>query len=109
MYGARATIVEAMFFYLRGEDNIALLQKHRCSFWDNQADVNGQIGLNYGLLSNFPQAKGRPPINQLETRVISKLVKEECSRNMTCILLKPARRANDARGLHQERSVYHQQ
>jgi len=93
MYGGRGTIVESMF-YLRGEDNIAFLQQHGCKFWDKQADENLFIGYNYGLLTNFPQGDGKPPINQLESKVITKLVNGECSRNMVCLLMKPGEKTS---------------
>lgn len=93
MYGARGTIVESMF-YLRGEDHIAFLQRHGCRFWDRQANADLFIGYNYGLLTNFPQEIDKPPINQLESKVISKLVNGECSRNMVCSLMKPGEKTN---------------
>lgn len=93
LYVGWNTIVEAIF-YLRGENNISFLQKFGCKFWDKQADANGFIGYNYGLLTCFPQSDGTRPVNQLETKVISKLVKGECSRNMVCSLLKPGELTN---------------
>lgn len=88
LYGARPAIVESMF-YLRGEENITFLRANGQKFWDKQADDKGFIGLNYGLLTCFPQPNNEPPINQLESKVIQKLVKHECSRNMVCSLMKP--------------------
>ena len=66
------------------------LKKNGCKFWDAQADKGtGFIGYNYGLLANFPQGGSKSSIDQLEPRVISKLVSGEYSRNMTCLLMKP--------------------
>lgn len=88
MYEGRAAIIEALW-YLRGEDNIKFLQKHRCPFWDAQALDDGFVGLNYGLLTNYPRKEGGT-INQLEEEVIKKLCKGESrSRNMVCNLFKP--------------------
>ena len=93
LFGGRGAILEAIF-YLRGEDNIEFLQKHGCKFWDKQANANGFIGYNYGLLVTFPQEKGENAINQLETKVITRLANHECSRNMVCSLLKPGEPTN---------------
>ena len=91
LYGGGSALVEALW-YLRGEDNITFLQNNRCPFWDKQAVPKGGVnwvGLNYGLLTNFPQADGKS-INQLEKNVIQVLCKpKSCSRNMVCTLIKP--------------------
>ena len=88
----RHAISEALW-YLRGESDISFLKRHKNPFWDQQAtkDADGKpvVGLNYGLLTNFPQGDGAPPQNQLETRVLERLCKGESSRNMTCTLTKP--------------------
>lgn len=82
-------LTEAIW-YLRGEDSIKFLQENGCGFWDDQADEDGKIGLNYGLLTRFPsQREDGGWINQLE-RVIKKLaVRSSCSRNWTVTLHKP--------------------
>ena len=78
-------------WYLRGEDNIKFLRRHKNPFWDAVAgdDAGLFVGLNYGLLVRFPREDGMEPINQLEEKVIARLVEGQCSRNMTCILHKP--------------------
>jgi thymidylate synthase len=90
LYGGRAAVHEAIW-YLRGEDNVKFLQKHGCRFWDKQCDENGWLGLNYGLLTSFPQAGKICPVNQLETEVLSRLCSSsgKQSRNMICTLVKP--------------------
>ncbi|CAB9525129.1 Thymidylate synthase [Seminavis robusta] len=93
LYGGRPALVEALW-YLRGEDHIAYLQDNNCPFWDRQAtkkdDVDNWLGLNYGLLTNFPQPNGQGTYNQLEEEAIKPLCKHgSSSRNMTCSLFKP--------------------
>lgn len=91
LHGGGSALVEALW-YLRGEDDIAFLQKNRCRFWDKQAILKegaNWVGLSYGLLTNFPQPGGES-INQLEKKVIQVLCKpNSCSRNMVCTLMKP--------------------
>jgi thymidylate synthase len=80
--------IEALW-YLRGDDGIIFLQNNRCSFWDAQANGDGFLGLNYGLLVNFPKRDGSR-YNQLETDVIDKLVAGKSSRNMCCSMANPS-------------------
>uniref|UniRef100_A0A0G4HPC3 Thymidylate synthase/dCMP hydroxymethylase domain-containing protein n=1 Tax=Chromera velia CCMP2878 TaxID=1169474 RepID=A0A0G4HPC3_9ALVE len=87
-----AAVVEALW-YLRGEKNIAFLQRHKNRFWDAQA-VDGIVGFNYGLLVNWPEkdAEGRiihTKFNQLEKNVIQPLCDGKSSRQMVCVLQKP--------------------
>lgn len=84
-------VASEALWYLRGEDHIRFLRRHGNPFWDAVAssDEGMFVGLNYGLLVNFPREDGRGPINQLEENVISRLVRGQCSRNMTCVLHKP--------------------
>jgi thymidylate synthase len=87
LYGGRGAIIEAIW-YLRGEDNVKFLQENKNHFWDKDCDENGWLGLNYGLLTNFPQKYGKR-VNQLEEIVLSRLCRKEKSRNMVCMLVKP--------------------
>lgn len=87
--------VTELLWYLRGEDHIKFLLRHGNPFWTDIVK-NGRrpeedwLGLNYGLLVNWPSASdGSAPTNQLEEKVIGKLVKGECSRQMSCTLTKP--------------------
>jgi thymidylate synthase len=84
-------VASEALWYLRGEDNIKFLLRHNNPFWVKVAgdDPGLFVGLNYGLLTCFPQEDGMEPINQLEEKVIARLVEGQCSRNMTCILHKP--------------------
>ena len=92
---AKHSVTEALW-YLRGEEHIKFLKRHGNPFWDT-AVKNGRcpeehwLGLNYGLLVNWPSSSdsSAPPTNQLEEKVIGKLVKGECSRQMSCTLTKP--------------------
>jgi thymidylate synthase len=79
-------------WYLRGEEHIQYLQDNKCPFWNKQVKegTTDWIGLNYGLLTNYPQNSGRSSRNQLEEEVLKKLAdKSKCSRNMVCTLVKP--------------------
>jgi len=87
----QAAILEAVW-YLRGENHIYFLQKHNQKFWDKQARHDGWLGLNYGLLTKYPQdanTQQLSSINQLEERVLKPLCDGETSRNMLCTLSKP--------------------
>lgn len=80
----RHALVEALW-YLRGESDIAYLQRHGNPFWNKQAK-DGEVGLAYGLLVRWGS---RGASNQLESRVIDKLVQGESSRRMVVSLCKP--------------------
>ena len=83
-------------WYLRGDDTVHFLHKHGIHFWDADADEDGYLGLNYGLLTNFPSGKdGVPPTNQLDEKVLRPLCAgKAASRNMVPapfkICVKPA-------------------
>jgi thymidylate synthase len=87
MYGGRKAVVEALW-YIRGEADIKFLEQNNCNFWDQQARQDGFVGLNYGLLTNWPNADGTSR-NQLEEDVIQPLCEGKSSRNMVCTLCKP--------------------
>ena len=77
-----------LLWYFRGEDNIKWLQQQDVHFWDKEADENGFVGLNYGLLTNFKESNGER-CNQLET-IIDELCDGKInSRNLTAIMAKP--------------------
>ncbi len=88
---AKHAVTEALW-YLRGEDHIKFLLQHDCGFWtkpvnDGPRPADKWLGLNYGLLVNWPSADGR--VNQLEEKVLSRLVNGDCSRQMFCSLVNP--------------------
>jgi len=88
--GPKAAFVEGLW-YLRGENDIAILQRHKNRSWDAQA-VDGIVGFNYGLVVNGPEtdAEGRiVHTNQLEKKVIRPLCDGKSSRQMACVLQKP--------------------
>lgn len=87
---AKPGLVEALW-YLRGEATIDFLRRHKCRFWDAQASVDGVVGLNYGLLTRWPQAEGGR-LNPLEKDVITPLCKRrgEPSRNLIVSLVHPS-------------------
>ena len=43
-----------LLWWLKGEDNIDYLKKHHCYYWNKDADEDGFVGLNYGLMTNWP-------------------------------------------------------
>jgi thymidylate synthase len=86
LYNYRPAVVEAMW-YLQGSPSIKFLQENDCKFWDRQATAEGTVGLNYGLLTNYPLENGGS-FNQLEN-VINKLADGQSSRNMDITLNKP--------------------
>ncbi len=81
-------VASEALWYLRGEEHIGFLKQHKNPFWNDIADDDGFVGLNYGLLVKFPLDDGGT-FNQLEQHVIAKLVDGASSRNMTCTLHKP--------------------
>ena len=84
-------IVVAMLWYLRGEGHVHWLREHGVRWWDAEADAEGHVGLNYGLLTNFPNGDNEP-VNQLSL-VIDSLVAGKQSRNMTVSLKNPTRKS----------------
>lgn len=87
MYAGRKAIIEALW-YIRGDADIKFLQDNHCNFWDAQARDDGFVGLNYGLLTCWPNDDGTRR-NQLEDEVIRPLCHGKSSRNMVCSLCKP--------------------
>ena len=90
MYKGDKAILE-LLWYLRGESHVQFLREVGCPFWDPQAEEDGFVGLNYGLLTKFPAADGTY-VNQLEKLVLDPLCRGESSRNMLCTLLHPGER-----------------
>ncbi len=74
-------VASEALWYLRGEDHIRFLRRHGNPFWDAVAgsDEGLFVGLNYGLLVNFPRDDGGEPINQLEENMIARLIRGQCS------------------------------
>ena len=80
----RHALIEALW-YLRGEEHIEFLQRHKCKFWDEQAKPHPStgegktwVGMNYGLLGE-----------NLERQVLAPLVDGKDSRNMVIHLADP--------------------
>ena len=62
-----------MIWWLKGEDNVKYLQENGCKFWNKDADEKtGWVGLNYGLMTNWPVGHKDEKINQL-ANIIEKL------------------------------------
>lgn len=48
-------IVCEMLWFLSGQTDISILQRHNCKFWDAWADENGKVPSAYGSFwTNFP-------------------------------------------------------
>ena len=80
--GLSLIVVQIQVLHLVTADNSPSVAQ----FWDKQANDEGWVGLNYGLLTKWP---GRYLVNQLEEKVITKLCSDEHSRNMNISLSKP--------------------
>ena len=80
-------ILNELLWYLRGEDNVRSLRKVGNKFWDADADEDGWVGYNYGLLTHWPLPQGGS-LNQLQD-VVRKLRTGGASRTLCITLLKP--------------------
>jgi len=60
-----------LLWYLRGEDHARWLRKQGHMFWDADADEDGWVGYNYGLLVNWPCRDGGHlnPLEQILTEI----------------------------------------
>ena len=80
-----------LLWYLRGDDNVAYLQRHGVRFWDADADENGFLGMNYGLMTNFDGKRGPEIVenNQLEGVIQNLCAGKIESRNNIVTLCNP--------------------
>ncbi|MBO68179.1 MAG: thymidylate synthase [Acidiferrobacteraceae bacterium] len=76
-------VVENLWF-LSGDTNISLLQKHGCKFWDPWADQNGQVPSAYGnFWRQFPVHRdGRLAFNDQIRYVVDELQRNRESRRL---------------------------
>ncbi len=76
-------VVENLWF-LSGDTNIALLQKHRCKFWDPWADERGEVPSAYGnFWRHFPvHAEGRAAYSDQIAWVLAELQRNPMSRRL---------------------------
>lgn len=76
-------VVENLWF-LSGDTNIRLLQKHRCKFWDPWADERGEVPSAYGnFWRHFPvHAEGRADYSDQIAWVLAELRRNPMSRRL---------------------------
>ena len=78
-----------LLWYCRGEDNVKWLQKNDVRFWDKDADKDGYVGMNYGLLTNSGTTSAGTRRNPLWDDIILPLCEGKLdSRNMAVPLMK---------------------
>ena len=75
------SMVHELLWFLRGEQNISYLNKHRVSIWDEWADKDGELGPIYGAQwRSWPSTEGRY-IDQI-TKVIDEINSNPDSRRL---------------------------
>ncbi len=77
-------VVENLWF-LSGDTHIALLQKHKCKFWDPWADADGKVPSAYGnFWRHFPvhDAEGRVAFNDQLAWVLEEVKRNPMSRRL---------------------------
>jgi thymidylate synthase len=81
------SLLKELQWYLRGEDHVRWLREQGNKFWDADANEDGWVGYNYGLLSHWPSREGGH-VNQLG-RILKKIQAGGASRTWCITLLKP--------------------
>jgi thymidylate synthase len=75
------SIIHELLWFLRGDTNIAYLQQHGVSIWDEWADADGNLGPVYGYQwRSWPTADGRH-VDQI-TGVIEQIRQQPDSRRL---------------------------
>lgn len=75
------SVAHELLWFLRGESNIAYLQRHGVSIWDEWADERGELGPVYGVQwRSWPTADGRH-VDQL-ARVVGEIRSQPDSRRL---------------------------
>jgi len=73
------SIIHELLWFLRGETNIAYLQKNGVNIWDEWADENGELGPVYGSQWRSWQTSDGKTIDQI-TQLVEQLQKNPFSR-----------------------------
>jgi thymidylate synthase len=83
------SIIHELLWFLNGETNIAYLNEHKVSIWDEWADDNGELGPIYGYQwRSWPTPDGKH-IDQIQ-QIIEQLKKTPNSRRMIVSAWNPA-------------------
>ncbi|MCA9519437.1 MAG: thymidylate synthase, partial [Myxococcales bacterium] len=75
------SIIHELLWFLRGETNVAYLNRNRVTIWDEWADANGDLGPIYGYQwRSWPRGDGTS-VDQI-ARVVDQLRSEPDSRRI---------------------------
>ncbi|MGC2050039.1 MAG: thymidylate synthase [Methylovirgula sp.] len=83
------SIVYELLWFLKGDTNVAYLNEHGVTIWDEWADANGELGPIYGKQWRTWPARGGKTIDQISD-VIAALQRDSFSRRLIVTAWNPA-------------------
>ncbi|MFZ1079998.1 MAG: thymidylate synthase [Methylovirgula sp.] len=83
------SIVYELLWFLKGDTNLAYLNEHGVTIWDEWADANGELGPIYGKQWRTWPARGGKTIDQISD-VIAALQRDSFSRRLIVTAWNPA-------------------